>query len=280
MNTNHLSSRTKAAGFKRQNLAHFRKKILVLSNKGGVGKSTMSVNIACGLRAKQFTVGILDADIHGPSVNKMLDIENVRVSLNTEGHPVPICVTENLYALSSASLLESPDQPLIWRGPMKMKLLSQFLEDFEWPPLDFMVIDCPPGTGDEPMSVIQLFEGVDYAVIVITPQEVALLDVKKGINFLKKMDVLNIGVIENMSGFVCPHCRKEIDIFKKGSVKAMAADFDIDFLGSVPIEMNIVASSDRGKAYLSEFAEEPSAKALSGIIDRIQNAAETSRSSE
>ncbi len=183
-----------------ENLQKIKNTIVVISGKGGVGKSTVSVNIAYALALQGRRVGIMDVDIHGPSIAKMTGIDNKRLVSEEEGErPRPIEAVHNLFVLSIASMLESPDEAIIWRGPMKMGVIRQFLEDIDWPELDYLVVDCPPGTGDEPLSVIQLIGDVTGVVVVTTPQDVALLDVRKSINFVKKLETPILGIVENMA---------------------------------------------------------------------------------
>jgi ATP-binding protein involved in chromosome partitioning len=255
--------------FKEENLKRIKHTIVILSNKGGVGKSTVSTNISSGLAMNGLRTGILDADIHGPSINKMLGIEGKKITYNELGHPGPIRINDKLVALSTSAFLEDESQPLIWRGPLKIKLLSQFIEDFYWPELDYLVIDCPPGTGDEPLSVINLYNKIDYAVVVTTPQDVALLDVKKAINFLKQLEIKNIGIIENMSGLICPHCNNEIKLFNKNSVEKVAREFDIEMLGNIPLEMKISEMCDRGEPYISTCKGEKTQQIFTDIIEKI-----------
>ena len=253
------------------NLDRIKHKLIVISGKGGVGKSTVAVNVALGLAKKGKKVGILDVDIHGPSVAKMLGIEKKTLMLaKGEQYPEPVRVTENLYALSIATLMPNPDEPIVWRGPLKMGAIKQFLRDINWPDLDYLIIDSPPGTGDEPLSIIQLLKNVDGSLIVSTPQDVALLDARKTIKFSQKMNVPVVGLIENMSTFICPHCGKKIDIFKGMGVKKAADDFGLDILGSVPIDAAIVESGDSGESYLENFQNNPSAKEINKIIDSIE----------
>ncbi|MBN1948926.1 MAG: Mrp/NBP35 family ATP-binding protein, partial [Candidatus Cloacimonetes bacterium] len=191
------------------NLDRIKYKLIVISGKGGVGKSTVAVNIAHALVSAGKSVGILDVDIHGPSIAKMLGIEGQTLQASTENMmPMPIQVYENLYAMTIASLLSNPDEPVIWRGPLKMGAIKQFLQDISWPELDYLIVDSPPGTGDEPLSVVQILKKVDGSLIVSTPQDVALLDARKTIKFSQKMNVPIIGIIENMSAFLCPHCQQ------------------------------------------------------------------------
>jgi len=235
----------------KNNLSGIKKKFIVLSGKGGVGKTTVSVNLAYSLALKNYKVGLLDVDIHGPNVAKMLGIENA--VFEPEDSRIPtIKVLPNLEVMSMALFLENSDTPVIWRGPLKIKLIRQFLEDVNWGNLDYLIIDSPPGTGDEPLSVIQLIPGLTGAIIVTTPQEVAVLDARKSIEFVKQLKVPYIGLIENMSGLVCPHCGGKIDLFKSGSGKKIASDLNIDFLGDIPLEPNIVVSSDQGNAFIKD----------------------------
>jgi len=199
----------------RERVARIRHKIVILSGKGGVGKSTVAVNLAVALAGRGMQVGLLDVDIHGPSVPMMLGLEHARPH-NHAGALLPVEFTTNLKVMSMAFLLASRDDPVIWRGPMKYSVISQFLADVEWGDLDYLIVDVPPGTGDEPLAVIQLLGDVDGAVIVTTPQEVALSDVRKCVGFCAQVDCRPLGIIENMSGLVCPHCGETFDMFGRG----------------------------------------------------------------
>jgi len=252
------------------NLERIKNKLIVISGKGGVGKSTVAVNIAYGLSQQGFKVGILDVDIHGPSIAKMLGIEGEKLQISGKGEfPEPIKVTENLYALTIATLVDNPDDPIIWRGPIKIGVIKQFMQDIKWPELDYLIIDSPPGTGDEPLSVVQTLKKVDGSLIVSTPQDVALLDARKTIKFSQKMSVPVLGIIENMSRFVCPHCGERTDIFAGLGIEKAAKDFNIDVLGNIPIDVNIVKSGDSGKAYLINHKENESAKEFQKIVTKI-----------
>lgn len=252
------------------NLDRIQHKLIVISGKGGVGKSTVSVNLAYGLVLNGFKVGILDVDIHGPSLGKMLGIEGKRLGISEDGEsPAPIQVYNNLYALTIASLLESEDSPVIWRGPLKMGAIRQFLQDIQWPPLDYLIIDSPPGTGDEPLSVCQVIGDVDGSIIVTTPQDVALLDARKTIKFSQMLNVPVVGIVENMSGLTCPHCGEKIDLFKIGGAQKAADDFDVEMLGAIPIEKEIVDTGDVGRPYIYDFAKKPAAEAMNNIVNRI-----------
>jgi Mrp family chromosome partitioning ATPase len=252
----------------KRNMSQIKHKILVLSNKGGVGKSLVAVNLACSLSEKGFKVGILDADLHGPSVAKMLDFEGRKLQGSSEGI-IPMSISPNLIAISMASLIESPDMPLIWRGPLKMNALKQFLGEVKWGNLDYLIIDSPPGTGDEPLSICQLIPELEGGVIVTTPQKVALLDSRKCINFLKNLNIPILGIIENMSGLKCPHCGKNIDLFKSGGGEKVALEFNIPFLGKIPIDINLVESSDEGKPYILQYKNSETAQVFKKIVELI-----------
>ncbi len=252
----------------KRNMSQIKHKILVLSNKGGVGKSLVAVNLACSLSEKGFKVGILDADLHGPSVAKMLDFEGRKLQGSSEGI-IPMRISPNLIAISMASLIESPDMPLIWRGPLKMNALKQFLGEVKWGNLDYLIIDSPPGTGDEPLSICQLIPELEGGVIVTTPQKVALLDSRKCINFLKNLNIPILGIIENMSGLKCPHCGKNIDLFKSGGGEKVALEFNVLFLGKIPININLVESSDEGKPYILQYKNSETAQVFKKIVELI-----------
>jgi len=252
----------------KENMSKIKHKILVLSNKGGVGKSFIAVNLACSLSEKGFKVGILDADLHGPSVAKMLGFEGKRLQGNSEGI-IPMGISPNLIAFSMASLIENSDAPLIWRGPLKMMALKQFLGEVGWGNLDFLIIDSPPGTGDEPLSICQLIPELEGGVIVTTPQGVALLDSRKCVNFLRKLKIPILGIIENMSGLKCPHCGKNIDLFKSGGGEKSAKEFSVPFLGKIPIDINMVNSTDEGKPYIFQYKDSETAKIFNQAVELI-----------
>jgi ATP-binding protein involved in chromosome partitioning len=245
-----------------------RHKFLVLSGKGGVGKSTIAVNLAVWFSMQGKNVGLLDIDIHGPSVPKLLNLGSE--NLQADGDKIhPVLYRDTLKIMSIGFLLKSESDALIWRGPMKHNLIKQFVTDVSWGELDYLVVDCPPGTGDEPLSVVQLLGKVDGAVVVTTPQELAVIDVKKCITFCRQLDTPVLGVIENMSGFICPHCNKRTDIFKGRGGEKMAADFNVPFLGSVPIEAAIVSACDSGRPFIDSDNQGPTAQALRSAFEPL-----------
>ena len=251
------------------NLDKIKHKIIILSGKGGVGKSTVSANLAFALSKKDYDVGLMDCDLHGPSIPKILGIEDKRPE-PTQNSIRPVVVSPKLKVMSMGFLLEDKDSPVIWRGPLKMAAIKQFIGDFDWGNLDFLIVDLPPGTGDEPLSIAQLIPKADGAVIVTTPQDVALVSVRKSINFVKKMNIPVIGIIENMSGFKCPHCKKEIDIFKKGGGLKASKDFEVPFLGKVPIDTIIVLSGDSGEPYLEKNSASDTGRDFIKIVENIE----------
>jgi len=245
-------------------LSRIKRKIIVMSGKGGVGKSTVAVNLAMSAMLAGQRVGLLDVDLHGPSVPTMLGLIGCRLEQGDDGMlPVEI---GGLKVLSVGFLLKHTDDPVIWRGPMKMGVIRQFLEEVEWGDLDLLVIDVPPGTGDEPLSVCQLIPELDGAVIVTTPQKVAAADVRKSINFCKELNVKVLGVIENMSGFACPKCGEITPILRAGGGRLMAEEMQVPFLGSIPIDPLIAVSCDEGKAFVESGTSSPAAGAFRQIV--------------
>jgi len=234
----------------KKNISNIKRKLMVISGKGGVGKTTISVNLAYALALKGYKVGLLDVDIHGPNVVKLLGIDNERLTGGGDSKINPIKLSDNLKVISTASMIENSDTPVIWRGPLKMKIINQFLRDVNWGELDYLIIDSPPGTGDEPLSVVQLIKDLSGVIVVTTPQEVAMLDSRKSIQFARQLNIPYIGIIENMSGFICPYCSKEINLFGKGGGEKAASELGIDFLGDIPIDKEIVDLSDSGKAFI------------------------------
>ena len=250
------------------NVGRIKHKVVVLSGKGGVGKSTVATNIAVALSLKGQKVGLMDVDIHGPSIPKMLGLEGNSLR-GTETGLAPIVYSDNLRVMSIGFILKTQNDAVIWRAPLKHKLIKDFLTDVQWGDLDFLIIDSPPGTGDEPLSVVQLLEDADGAVIVTTPQDVALIDVRKAITFCRQVKLPILGVVENMSGFICPHCGNTVNIFKTGGGESMASDMEVPFLGRIPLEPKIVDAGDSGKPYLEYNRESETAKAFNSVIEQF-----------
>lgn len=223
--------------------------ILVLSGKGGVGKSTVSVNLAYALSSHGYQTGLLDLDLHGPSIGKMLGIEDLRLQAIGE-RIMPVKVTGSLKVVSIALLLSETDNPVVWRGPMKAAATKQFLGEVEWGELDYLIVDLPPGTGDEALNIIQFAPNVEGAVIVTTPQDVAILDATKAIKFVEMMDLCVLGVIENMSGMVCPHCGGIVDIFGKGGGEKVAEQYNVPYLGAIPLDIEMRKAADEGRPFI------------------------------
>ncbi|MDD5222621.1 MAG: iron-sulfur cluster carrier protein MrpORP [bacterium] len=252
----------------KETLTRIKHKFLVLGGKGGVGKTTVAVNLAMGLAMRGYEVGLLDVDIHGPNVAKMLGIEGQPLS-QSGGKMLPILAAPHLKVISMAPLLPNPDHPVIWRGPLKMGVIRQFLSDVQWGSLDYLIVDSPPGTGDEPLSVAQLIPEADGAIIVTTPQDVALLDSRKCVNFVRQMNIPVTGIIENMSGFSCPHCGQKVDIFKIGGGEKAAAEMGVLFLGRIPLDPKIVKLGDAGDAFILKEEGTQAARELEEIVERI-----------
>ncbi|MBG0776477.1 MAG: Mrp/NBP35 family ATP-binding protein [Desulfovibrionaceae bacterium] len=257
-------------------LSRIRYKLFIMSGKGGVGKSSVTVNVAAALAARGFRVGILDVDIHGPSVPNLLGLTG-GLDVDTErGNLIkPKPYNDNLSAVSMDSLLKDRDQAVLWRGPMKHSAIRQFISDVNWGDLDFLVIDSPPGTGDEHMTVLKTIPDA-LCVIVTTPQEISLADVRKAVNFLQYAQASVLGVVENMSGLVCPHCGGEISLFKKGGGKELAAHYGIEFLGAVPLDPATVVAGDLGKPVVFLDEDTPAKTAFLALADRIADATENS----
>jgi ATP-binding protein involved in chromosome partitioning len=249
----------------RQRMTQIKHKILVLSGKGGVGKSTVAVNLAISLSLAGRRTGLLDIDIHGPSVPKILNLEGRRPYAMADTI-LPVEVGTNLKVMSIGFLLSSGDDAVIWRGPMKYQMIKQFLKDVDWGELDFLIIDSPPGTGDEPLSIIQLLEDADGAVVVTTPQEVAVTDVRKSITFCRSLRLPVLGVLENMSGFICPRCGERTDIFKAGGGENMAMSMNVPFLGRIPIDPQIVEACDSGQPYIDKYRQSQAARAFNEAV--------------
>ncbi len=255
-------------------LEKIRYKIFVMSGKGGVGKSSIAVNLACALAARGNRVGILDVDIHGPSVPRMLGVTG-NLEVDRGSLVMPKKYNDNLYVVSMESLLRDPDQAVLWRGPMKTSAIRQFIADVNWGELDFLVIDSPPGTGDEHMTVLRTVPDA-LCLVVTTPQEVSLADVRKAVNFLQYAKANILGVVENMSGLICPHCAKEIALFKKGGGEELARKYGLDFLGAVPLDPITVVAGDIGKPVVLLEGDSPVKAALLALADNVAQSASNS----
>ncbi len=253
----------------KDSLQKIKNKFIVMSGKGGVGKTSTSVNLALALAAKGFNVGLLDVDLHGPDVPRMLGLEGT-LSLSKNNKLNPMRHSENLKAISIESLTASKDDAIIWRGPLKYSAIRQFISEVEWGELDFLIIDSPPGTGDEPLTVAQTISDAK-AIIVTTPQEVSLADVRKSINFCKTLNLEIFGLIENMSGFHCPHCNEIIDLFGSGGGEKTAKEIGIKFLGRIPFDHNVVSCGDAGTSFQEKYADSHVTRAFSEIAKELSN---------
>jgi len=254
-------------------LSSIRHKILVLSGKGGVGKSTFTTMLAHAFATNpESMVGIMDTDICGPSIPRMMGVEAETIHVSSSGWS-PVWVSDNLGVMSVQFMLPNRDDAVIWRGPKKNGLIKQFLKDVEWGELDYLIVDTPPGTSDEHLSVNSFLKdsGVDGAVVVTTPQEVSLLDVRKEIDFCRKAGIRVLGIVENMSGFVCPSCRHESQIFKAttGGGRRLAQETGIPFLGAVPLDPRIGMACDYGESFFDNFPDSPACKALRDVVRRV-----------
>ena len=259
-------------------LARISKTILVMSGKGGVGKSTTAANLAVMMSLSGYTVGLLDIDFHGPSIPKLLGMENKKADMKGE-KLIPLVMGDTLKVMSLGLLLQNQDDAVIWRGPMKMGAIQQLLRDVDWGDLDYLIVDCPPGTGDEPLSIVQILKKPTGALIVTQPQDLSVADVKRSVKFCEKLEIPVLGVIENMSGFICPHCNEHIDIFKSGGGKNMAESFKIPFLGKIPLDPEIVTASDEGKPFVY-FGKKETADCFQKIIDNMLEVVEMNNKDE
>ncbi len=246
-------------------LAAIDRRIIVMSGKGGVGKSTVAVNLAMSLALQGKKVGLLDVDVHGPSVPKMLGLENSAPEVSEAGKILPVQIG-GLKVLSIGFFLESTDAAVVWRGPMKIGVIKQFLTDADWEKLDYLVVDAPPGTGDEPLTVCQLLAGDNTsAVIVTTPQGVAATDVSKSLTFCRELNLNVAGLVENMSGFVCPHCGEITDIFSSGAGEELAAKYNVPLLGKLPIDPAVCRGGDEGTPFARYYNNTVTGKIFENI---------------
>ena len=248
-------------------LQKIKNKFIVMSGKGGVGKTSTSVNLSIILANKGFKVGIMDVDLHGPDIPRMLGFGGI-LNLSQNQKLNPASVSRNLKAVSIESLMPGKDDAIIWRGPLKYSAIQQFVGDVEWGELDFLIIDSPPGTGDEPLTVAQTISDAK-AIIVTTPQEISLADVRKSINFCKAVKMPIFGIIENMSGFACPHCGEMIDLFGTGGGEKTALEFGLTFLGRIPFDPNMVACGDSGICYQEAHPDSRVTQAFDEIAEKM-----------
>jgi len=251
----------------KEKMGKIKYKIAIISGKGGVGKSTVTVNLATSFAMRGKRVGVLDADIHGPSVPRLLGLEGQQAKPSPTGL-FPIDGPLGMKVMSIDFFL--PEQaPTIWRGPLKMRAIRQFLSDVDWGELDFLFIDLPPGTGDEPLSIAQLLPDIDGVVIVTMPSELSSSIVKKAITFAGRLHMPIIGVVENMSGFICPHCGKKTEIFSSGGGKKMSQEMDVAFLGSIPIDPEVGVDSDKGTPFVYSHKSSAASKAFTEIVKNV-----------
>lgn len=246
-------------------LSRIKNKIVVMSGKGGVGKSTVAANIAVALSLAGKSVGLLDVDVHGPSIPRLLSLKGEQPNI-TDKCIEPVVWSGNLGVMSLGFLIEDPAQPVIWRGPMKLGLIKQFIEDVEWGDLDYMVIDCPPGTGDEPLAVLQNIGEDAKCVIVTTPQGVAVDDVRRSVGFVNEMGNELLGIVENMSGFACPDCGSVHEIFSSGGGEELAREMGVNFLGRIPMDPEVARSGDEGYPMMKVHADTATGKAIGDIV--------------
>ena len=256
----------------KQNMGHIKHKIAVISGKGGVGKSTVAANLAMAfsLHGYKDRVGILDIDIHGPCIPKLLGVKGKKCPISPLG-ALPVTGPEGIKVVSMDFLVKNQETPVIWRGPLKMQVIRQFLSDFMWGDLDFLFIDAPPGTGDEPLSVMQLIPDMDGTIIVTIPSEVSEDVVKKAVSFSRQMGIPVIGIVENMSGFTCPKCGEKINILGAGGGKRLAKELDVPFLGQIPIDPEICEEADKGIPFVMGHVDSPAAEAFKEIVKKVED---------
>jgi ATP-binding protein involved in chromosome partitioning len=248
-------------------LQKIKHKLLVMSGKGGVGKTSTAVNLAIALSRKGAKVGIMDVDLHGPDVPRMLGLDGL-LDVNANNKLEPMKYSDHLHVVSIEALSVSKDEAIIWRGPIKYSAIRQFIGDVEWGDLDFLVIDSPPGTGDEPLTVAQTITDAK-AIIVTTPQEVSLADVRKSINFCKTVNMEIFGLIENMSGLACPHCGEMLELFGCGGGERTAQSLSVPFLGKIPFDPGVVSCGDSGASFMEQYKDSPVAQAFLRIAEKL-----------
>lgn len=253
----------------KHSLGRIGRKLIVMSGKGGVGKTSTAVNLAVALARVGKKVGLIDVDLHGPDIPRMLGLKDM-VGINAANQMVPVRYNDNLCAVSVESLIPDKDEAVIWRGPVKHSVIQQFIGQVEWGDLDYLIIDAPPGTGDEPLTVAQSIKDAE-AVIVTTPQEIALADVRKSINFCRTVNMKIAGMIENMGGFNCPHCNCELDLFGSGGGERTAVAAGIRFLGRIPFDPEMVTCGDEGLSFQEKYPDAPVSNAYRRIAEILEN---------
>ncbi len=267
----HLSERKAAMAAQDQiikdSLSLIRNKFMVMSGKGGVGKTSVAANLAMALSKQGARVGLMDVDLHGPDIPRILGLKGV-LEASVDGRIKPKPYSDNLEVVSIECLAKDKDQAVIWRGPLKLRVIRQFISDVRWGKLDYLIIDSPPGTGDEPLTVAQTIPDAK-AIIVTMPQEMSLDDVRKSINFCKTVNMQVFGLIENMSGFVCPHCGKAIDLFGSGGGSRTATAMDIPFLGRIPLDAKMVNCADAGESYMDKYPDSEVTQAFNQVVAKI-----------
>jgi ATP-binding protein involved in chromosome partitioning len=252
----------------KDSLARIRCKYIVMSGKGGVGKTSTAVNLAIAAARQGAKVGLIDVDLHGPDVPRMLGLNNL-LDLNEEKKLIPARFSDNLSVVSVESLMEGKDDAIIWRGPVKHSMIQQFIGQVAWGDLDVLFIDAPPGTGDEPLTVAQTIKDAQ-AIIVTTPQEISLADVRKSINFCKTVKLNIFGLVENMSGFACPHCRSVLDLFGSGGGERTASAMHVDFLGRIPFDPQMVECGDAGVPFQEKYPRSPATLAYEQMAEKLR----------
>ncbi len=254
-------------------MGRIKQKLLVMSGKGGVGKSTVSVNLALSLAQAGHKVGLLDIDLHGPSIPTLLGMQGQKLMAEADNSIAPIWVSDNLAVVSIGLILENNTDPVIWRGPMKYGMIQQFLRDVRWGDLDVLVVDSPPGTGDEPLAIAEMIGSGARAVLVTTPQDVAVNDVRRSVSFCHALNLEIAGIVENMSGLVCPHCEKIVEVFKTGGGEKLATEMQTAFLGRIPLDPRIVLSGDGGRPFSRDDQSTPAQEAFAAMVTELMSPA-------
>jgi len=256
-----------------ESLSLIKHKFLVMSGKGGVGKSSVSANLAVALSEKGAKVGLMDVDLHGPDIPRMLGLKGL-LGISADNRMVPKAYSDNLKVVSVESLAQDQDEAVIWRGPLKMHVIRQFISDVHWGRLDYLIIDSPPGTGDEPLSIAQTIPGAK-AIIVTTPQEISLADIRKSISFCRTVNMPVFGLIENMSGFACPHCGESMELFGTGGGLKTALAMNVPFLGRIPFDPGLVKCGDAGESYMEKYPDSEATEAYNQIVEKIGEGSRT-----